>query len=250
MFFLYVLFSTLMALTGLLVLAAGCVALYVLVVFLGFRPELQACFERDPAARNVVEVLLTYSSLQALVCHRIAHALHRLHIPVLPRLVMTGARWLTGIEIHPAARIGRGLFIDHGMGVVIGETAVIGENVTLFQGVTLGGTGKEKGKRHPTIGDNVVIGAGAKVLGNITIGNDSMVGANAVVIRDVPEHSTVVGVPGRVTRTKDRHYPGIKLDHTHLPDPLAERLELLQHEIDSLEQHLKEHRKSQSETRS
>jgi len=134
------------------------------------------------------------------------------------------------------------------MGVVVGETAVIGKNVTLFQGVTLGGTGKEHGKRHPTIGDNVVIGAGAKVLGNITIGNDSMVGANAVVIRDVPEHSTVVGVPGRITRIKDRHFPGIKLDHTHLPDPLTERLESLQREIDALEQHLKEHRKTQPES--
>ena len=161
---------------------------------------------------------------------------------------MTAVRWLTGIEIHPSARIGRGLFIDHGIGVVVGETAVIGEDVTLFQGVTLGGTGKERGKRHPTIGNNVVIGAGAKVLGNITIGANSMIGANAVVVRDVPEHSTVVGVPGRVTRTKDRHFPGIRLDHTQLPDPLAERLELLQREIDALEQHLKEHRKSQPET--
>jgi serine O-acetyltransferase len=132
---------------------------------------------------------------------------------------------------------------------VIGETVVIGENVTLFQGVTLGGTGKERGKRHPTIGNNVVIGAGAKILGNITIGHDAMVGANAVVVRDVPDHSTVVGVPGRITRTKDRHFPGINLDHTHLPDPLTERLESLQREIDALEKHLKEHRKSQPETR-
>ena len=207
-----------------------------------FEPEVKACFERDPAARDIVEVLLTYSGLHALVFFRIAHALAVVRIPVLPRLLMTIARGLTGVEIHPAATIGRGLFIDHGMGVVIGETAVIGKNVTLFQGVTLGGTGKERGKRHPTIGDNVVIGTGAKVLGNITVGSNSMIGANAVVIRDVPEHSTVVGVPGRVTRIKDRHYPGIKLDHTHLPDPLAERLETLQHEIDALEKHLKEHR--------
>ncbi|MBI4342696.1 MAG: serine O-acetyltransferase [Candidatus Omnitrophica bacterium] len=211
-----------------------------------FEREVKACFERDPAARNLVEVLLTYSGLHAIVCHRIAHALDRIRVPVLPRLIMTAARWLTGIEIHPAATIGRGLFVDHGTGVVIGETAVLGDNVTLFQGVTLGGTGKEKGKRHPTIDDNVVIGAGAKVLGNIRIGRDSMIGANAVVIRDVPDHSTVVGVPGRITRTKDRHFPGINLDHTHLPDPLTERLESLQHEIDALEQHLKEHRKSPS----
>ena len=212
-----------------------------------FEDEVKACFERDPAARNIVEVLLTYSGLQAIICYRVAHGLERLKIPVLPRLIMSVARWMTGIEIHPAAKIGRGLFIDHGTGVVIGETAVIGNNVTLFQGVTLGGTGKERGKRHPTVGNNVVIGAGAKVLGNITIGNDSMVGANAVVIRDIPEHSTVVGVPGRITRTKDRHFPGINLDHTHLPDPLTERLEKLQHEIDSLERHLKDHRTSQPE---
>lgn len=213
-----------------------------------FESEVKACFERDPAARNLLEVLLTYSGLHAIICYHLAHALNRLRVPVIPRAIMTIARGLTGIEIHPSATIGRGLFIDHGMGVVIGETTVIGNNVTLFQGVTLGGTGKEHGKRHPTIGDNVVIGAGAKVLGNITIGNDSMVGANAVVIRDVPEHSTVVGVPGRITRIKDRHFPGIKLDHTHLPDPLTERLESLQHEIDALEQHLKEHRKTQSES--
>lgn len=210
-----------------------------------FEPEVKACFDRDPAARNIFEVLLTYSGLHAIIAHRLAHVLDALHVPLLPRLLMTVVRGFTGVEIHPSATIGRGLFIDHGMGVVIGETAVIGHNVTLFQGVTLGGTGKERGKRHPTIGDNVVIGAGAKVLGNITVGNDSMVGANAVVIRDVPAHSTVVGVPGRITRTKDRHFPGIKLDHTHLPDPLAERLELLQHEIDALEKHLKEHRKTQ-----
>ena len=228
----------------------GTLAVLGLAVRLAFWPEVKACFERDPAARNLIEVLFTYSGLHVIIVHRIAHALDRLKLPVIPRLLMALARGLTGVEIHPSATIGRGLFIDHGSGVVIGETAVLGDNVTLFQGVTLGGTGKEKGKRHPTIGDNVVIGAGAKVLGNITIGNNSMIGANAVVIRDVPEHSTVVGVPGRITRTKDRHFPGIKLDHTHLPDPLAERLELLQREIDALEQHLKDQRKSQSETRS
>ena len=217
-----------------------------LVIRMAFAPEVKACFERDPAARNLVEVLLTYSGLHAIMFYRIAHALDRFRVPVLPRLIMTVARMVSGIEIHPAARIGRGLFIDHGAGVVIGETAVIGNSVTLFQGVTLGGTGKERGKRHPTLGDNVVVGAGAKILGNITIGKDAMIGANAVVIRDVPEHSTVVGVPGRITRTKDRHFPGINLDHTHLPDPLTERLEALQHEIDQIEHHLKEHRKSQS----
>lgn len=208
-----------------------------------FAPEVKACFERDPAARNILEVLFTYSGLHAIMAYRLAHPLERLKIPFLPRLIMALARFLTGIEIHPGAQIGRGLFIDHGVGVVIGETAIIGHNVTLFQGVTLGGTGKERGKRHPTIGDRVVVGAGAKILGNIRIGNEAMIGANAVVVRDVPDHSTVVGVPGRVTRTKDRHFPGINLDHSHLPDPLTERLELLQHEIDALEKHLKEHRK-------
>ena len=228
-------------LIGLGILAGGLV-----VVRFAFADEVQACFERDPAARNLLEVLLTYSGLHALIAYRIAHAFERWKIPVLPRLLMALARWITGIEIHPAAVIGRGLFIDHGTGVVIGETAVIGDHVTLFQGVTLGGTGKERGKRHPTLGDRVVVGAGAKVLGNITVGREAMIGANAVVVRDVPEHSTVVGVPGRIAKIKDRHVPGINLDHTHLPDPLAERLQSLQHEIDELEKHLKERRKSQS----
>ncbi len=226
------------------VVALGIGALLV-VIRVAFAPEIRACFERDPAARNLLEVLLAYPGLHAVICHRIAHALDRLHVPVIPRLIMALARWVTGIELHPSATIGRGIFIDHGAGVVIGETAAIGDDVTLFQGVTLGGTGKERGKRHPTIQDRVVIGAGAKVLGNITVGADSMIGANAVVIRDVPEHSTVVGVPGRISRTKDRHFPGINLDHTHLPDPLTERLERLQHEIDAIERHLREHRRSQ-----
>ncbi len=226
---------------GVLATAAALVAARVV-----FAPEIRACFERDPAARNVLEVLLTYPGLHALIAHRLAHPLNRLRVPVLPRVIMAIARGLTGIEIHPAATIGRGLFIDHGAGVVIGETAVIGDGVTLFQGVTLGGTGKERGKRHPTIGNHVVIGAGAKVLGDITVGQDSMVGANAVVVRSIPPHSTVVGVPGRVARTKDREFPGIHLDHTHLPDPLTERLHDLQHEIDLIERQLKEHRKNQS----
>lgn len=227
-----------------LLLLAGAV----IVVRVLFREEIAACFERDPAAKNLLEVLLTYPGLHALMCHRVAHPLERLGVPVLPKLIMTLARWATGVEIHPGAVIGCGLFIDHGAGVVVGETAVIGDHVTLFQGVTLGGTGKERGKRHPTIGNQVVIGAGAKVLGNITIGHHSMVGANAVVVRDVPDHSTVVGVPGRIRRVKDRDFPGINLDHTHLPDPLAERIEKLQREIDALETHLKDHRKVRTET--
>ena len=222
------------------------ITLALVMVRVTFAPEIRACFERDPAARNLLEVLLNYSGLHAIVAYRVAHALEWARLPVLPRLLMTVARGVTGVEIHPSAKIGRGLFIDHGMGVVIGETAVIEEHVTLFQGVTLGGTGKKRGKRHPTIQRNVVIGAGAKVLGDITIGHDSMIGANAVVVRNVPPHSTVVGVPGRIARTRDRHFPGINLDHTHLPDPLTERLESLQHEIDAIEQQLKAHRTSQA----
>ena len=216
------------------------------IVRVGFAPEVKACFERDPASRNLLEVLLTASGLHAIIMYRVAHALDQMRIPILPRLLMSVARWVTGIEIHPSAKIGRGLFIDHGTGVVIGETTIIGDHVTLFQGVTLGGTGKARGKRHPTIGKNVVIGAGAKVLGDIMVGDDSMIGANAVVVRNVPGRSTVVGVPGRIARTKDRSVPGINLDHTHLPDPLTERLRSLQDEIDDLERHLKEHRQSQT----
>jgi len=225
--------------------AVGVLAALGFLIRIVFAPEVKACFERDPASRSLAEVLVNYSGLHAVIAYHIAHTLDRAHIPVVPRAIMTLMRWLTGIEIHPAATIDRGLFIDHGMGVVIGETTRIGKNVTLFQGVTLGGTGKERGKRHPTIGNNVVIGAGAKVLGNITIGDNSMIGANAVVVRDVPDHSTVVGVPGRIARTKDKYFQGINLDHTHLPDPLTERLERLQDEIDAIEHHLKEHRKTQ-----
>lgn len=207
-----------------------------------FRKEIQATFERDPAATNFFEVLFTYSGLHALIFHRIAHTLHVWRIPFIPRFLSQLARWLTGIEIHPGATIGEGCFIDHGMGVVIGETAILDNNVTLYQGVTLGGTGKERGKRHPTLGSNVVVGAGAKVLGNITIGDNVQIGSNAVVIRDVPADSTVVGIPGRVVKHKGRAVPGINLDHTALPDPIAQSLEKLQHEIDAIETHLKDWR--------
>ena len=218
---------------------------YVAVVSLFFRQEVKAVFERDPAATNYWEVLLTYPSVHALIAYRIAHRLHRWRIPFIPRWISQTARGLTGIEIHPGARIGRGLFIDHGMGVVIGETTIIGDDVTLFQGVTLGGTGKERGKRHPTLGNNVVVGTGAKVLGNIIIGDNVAIGANAVVLRDVPPNSTVVGVPGRIAKQAGRAFPGLNLDHTTLPDPLTERLERLQQEIDVIESHLKEWRKGQ-----
>lgn len=199
-----------------------------------FRKEIKATFERDPAAVNYLEVLLTYSGLHAIILYRIAHFLWKVKMPFFPRLISQLARGLTGIEIHPGAAIGQGLFIDHGMGVVIGETSIIGDNVTLFQGVTLGGTGKEKGKRHPTVGDNVVIGAGAKILGNITIGDNSYVGANAVVIKDVPPNSTVVGVPGRITR-QDGEKIDTSLDHIQVLDPLKQAMETLEERIKQLE---------------
>jgi serine O-acetyltransferase len=216
----------------------------ILVISAVFRSEIQAIFERDPAAKNTFEVILLYSGLHAIIYYRIAHAMHSAGIPLLPRMLSQFARFATGIEIHPAATIGRGLFIDHGMGVVVGETSVIGDNVTLYQGVTLGGTGKEKGKRHPTIGKDVVIGAGAKVLGNITVGDDVMIGANAVVIKDVPEDSTVVGIPGRIVKKEGRDIPGIRLDHSNLPDPLTQSLDRLQDEINHIEGELKKHRQN------
>ena len=222
------------------IVVLGIAAAYFIVTGIVFRKELKACFDRDPAAVNRLEVLLTYAGLHAIISHRIAHALHAVRIPFIPRLISQVNRFITGIEIHPGAAIGNGLFIDHGMGVVIGETSVVGDNVTIFQGVTLGGTGKERGKRHPTIGNNVVIGTGAKVLGNITIGDNVQIGANAVVVRDVPANSTVVGVPGRIAKKEGKKILGITLDHTKLPDPLAQALQKLQHEIDHIESKMKD----------
>ena len=210
------------------------------------RRDFKACFERDPAAKTTlgfVEVLLTYSGFHALVAHRLTHLLHAdLKIPLLPRILSQAVRFLTGIEIHPGATIGPGFFIDHGMGVVIGETTEIGENVTIYQDVTLGGTGTERGKRHPTVGNNVVIGAGAKVLGNITIGNNVKIGAGSVVVHSVPDNSTVVGVPGEIIRRETRRTPTLTLDHGDLPDPieeLKERILSLQKEVEILEEKLK-----------
>jgi serine O-acetyltransferase len=202
--------------------------------------EINAVKERDPAARSTVEVLLCYPGIHALIYHRIAHFLHRCGLTLLPRLVSQFSRWFTGIEIHPGAKIGEGLFIDHGMGVVIGETTELGDNVTIYQGVTLGGTGKEKGKRHPTIGNNVVIGAGAKVLGPIEIGANSRIGAGSVVLRPVPPGATVVGIPGRVVFHNGARVPSINLNHTDLPDPVAEALHRLQDQIDSLRYQLEQ----------
>lgn len=193
--------------------------------------DLQAVFERDPAATSRLEVFLTYSGFHALLAYRLSHWLLSRHIPFFPRLISQLARWLTGVEIHPGATIGAGFFIDHGMGVVIGETAEIGNDVTLFQGVTLGGTGKERGKRHPTLGNHVVVGAGAKVLGGIRIGDNVKVGANAVVLRSVPANSTVVGNPGRIVKYDGERLPEATMDHTNIPDPIAERFESMEQEL-------------------
>ena len=193
--------------------------------------DLQAAFERDPAATSRWEVFLTYSGVHALLSYRIAHSLWRRKIPFIPRFLSQVTRWLTGIEIHPGAKIGTGFFIDHGMGVVIGETTEIGDYVTLFQGVTLGGTGKERGKRHPTLGDHVVVGAGAKVLGGITIGDKVKIGANAVVLRSVPSNSTVVGNPGRIVKFEGERIPEATMDHINIPDPIAERFEAMEREL-------------------
>jgi len=217
-----------------IILAAAFIIFWAAVAVL-FRREVKTIFASDPAASNIFEVLLTYSGLHALIFYRITHALKALRIPFFPRWLSQLGKFFTGIEIHPGAVIGRELFIDHGMGVVIGETAIIGDNVTLYQGVTLGGTGKERGKRHPTIGNNVVIGTGAKVLGNITIGDNSYIGANAVVIKDVPPNSTVVGVPGRITK-QDGKKMELSLDHIHVLDPLLQEMEELKERIKRLEE--------------
>lgn len=197
--------------------------------------DVRAVKDRDPAATNTVEILLSYPGLHALWMHRVANYIHRKGVPLLPRLLSMFARAVTGIEIHQGATIGRGFFIDHGMGVVIGETCEIGENVTLFQGVTLGGTGKEKGKRHPTVEDNVVIAAGAKVLGPITVGRNSRVGAGAVVIQDVPPNCTVVGVPGRVAVRSGERVSPVDLHHENLPDPVLDMFNGIERRLDRLE---------------
>ena len=199
------------------------------------RRDIDAICERDPAARSRAEVLLLYSGLHALMLYRLSHALHRSGHYFAARLVSQSGRFLTGIEIHPGAQIGEGLFIDHGSGVVIGETAIIGNNCTIYQGVTLGGTGKEKGKRHPDLEEGVMVGSGAKVLGPIKIGDNSRVAANSVVLREVPENSTVVGIPGRVVRIN-----GEKTDHIHTPDPIAAELTALRERIEKLEKLLEE----------
>lgn len=206
-----------------------------LSVYIFFSDEIKAIKERDPAAKNSLEIILLYSGLHAIVMYRIAHRLWEWKLPFFPRALSQFAKFLTGIEIHPGATIGKGLFIDHGSGVVIGETSIVGSNVTLFQGVTLGGTGKETGKRHPTVGDSVVIGTGAKVLGNITIGNNAYIGANAVVIRNVSANSTVVGVPGHITK-QDGKKIDISMEHVHISDPIMANMAKLLKRIKVLEE--------------
>jgi len=208
------------------------IKLFLLCLF--FCPDIKAAQKRDPAAKSFIEVILLYPGIHALVFYRIAHAFYIIHLFFLARFLSQVARFFTGIEIHPGAKIGKRFFIDHGLGVVIGETAIIGDDVLLYQGVTLGGTGLFKGKRHPTLGNNVVVGGGAKVLGNITVGDNSYIGANAVVIKDVPPNSTVVGIPGRITR-QDGKKMDISLDHAQVLDPIKQSIDELEERIKNLE---------------
>ena len=212
-------------------------------MFAAIKADLQAVFDRDPAATSRLEVILTYSGFHALLAYRVAHRLKTIGVPFFPRAISQLARWLTGVEIHPSAKIGTGFFIDHGMGVVIGETAEIGDYVTLFQGVTLGGTGKERGKRHPTLGNHVVVGAGAKILGGIMIGDNVKVGANSVVLKNVPPNSTVIGVPGRIIKSQGERLPDATMDQIDLPDPISDRFSALEQELTELRTKL-EHRDS------
>ena len=202
------------------------------------KEDIKVIYEKDPAATNLAEVLFCYPGLQALISHRIAHKLAYWGVPFIPRFISYLTRIITGIEIHPKAQIGNRFFIDHGEGVVIGETTIIGDDVLIYQQVTLGGTGNEHGKRHPTIGNNVIIGAGAKVLGNITIGDNTRVGAGSVVVDNVPEHCTVVGVPGRVVQQKFMNSDGI-LMHNRIPDPIKCEINRLKYEVQELKEHIK-----------
>jgi len=208
------------------------------MVLKAIKEDLRAVFDRDPAATSWFEVVLTYAGFHAVVAYRVSHWLKTHRVPFLPRFISQAARILTGIEIHPSATIGSGFFIDHGMGVVIGETAEIGNYVTLFQGVTLGGTGKERGKRHPRLGSHVVVGAGAKILGGITVGDNVKVGANSVVLKNVSANSTVIGVPARVIKTQGERLPDATMDHINLPDPISDRLMALEQELIELRKKL------------
>ncbi|WP_172257433.1 serine O-acetyltransferase [Saccharibacillus deserti] len=212
-------------------------------MFKSVKSDIRAVFDNDPAARSMFEVVFTYSGLHAIWAHRIAHKLYKWRRFTLARIVSQTGRFFTGIEIHPGATIGRRLFIDHGMGIVIGETCEIGDDVVIYQGVTLGGTGKEKGKRHPTIGNNVVIGSGAKVLGSITVGDQSNIGSNSVVLKEVPTNSTVVGIPGQIVRQHGRKVD--RLSH-QMPDPSHDALCELRRQVAQLQQELREVRRDAS----
>jgi serine O-acetyltransferase len=214
-------------------------------MFQTFKDDLAVVFERDPAATSRLEVILTYAGFHALIAYRLSHRLHEWRVPFVPRVISQVARFLTGVEIHPGAQIGRGFFIDHGMGVVVGETAEVGDYVTLFQGVTLGGTGKERGKRHPTLGNHVVVGAGAKILGGIRIGDNVKIGSNSVVLKSVPANSTVIGVPGRIIKADGARLPEATMDHTNMPDPLADRFEALEREIIDLRKQIESQKPSE-----
>lgn len=213
-------------------------------MFRQLRTDIETVIDNDPAARNKFEIIFTYSGVHAIWAHRIAHRLYKLRWFTVARIISQISRFFTGIEIHPGAKIGERLFIDHGMGVVIGETCEIGNNVVIYQGVTLGGTGKEKGKRHPTIGNNVVIGSGAKVLGSFEVGDNVNIGSNSVVLREIPPNSTVVGNPGRVVKRNGERV-GDRLDHTKLPDPVIEMLRAMQNEIQILKFELERERSRQ-----
>ncbi|MDX8291975.1 MULTISPECIES: serine O-acetyltransferase [Metabacillus] len=215
-------------------------------MFKMLKEDIEVVFEQDPAARSYLEVILTYSGLHAIWAHRLAHAFFKRNMFFIARVISQVSRFFTGIEIHPGAKIGRRFFIDHGMGVVIGETCEIGDNVTVFQGVTLGGTGKEKGKRHPTILDNALIATGAKVLGSITVGAYSKIGAGSVVLRDVPDHSTVVGIPGKVVIRNGKRI-NQDMDHCNLPDPVADRFKELEAELISLKEEIAQWKEGKSQ---
>jgi serine O-acetyltransferase len=215
-------------------------------VFDRLRRDIQAVFERDPAAKTWVEVLLCYPCVRVMIYHRIAHRLYMKGHTTLARWISQRARHVTGIEIHPGATIGEGFFIDHGDGVVIGETTVIGDNVTLYQGVTLGGTGKHVGKRHPTIGNNVTVGAGAKVLGPFTVGDNSKIGAGAIVLKEVPPNCTVVGNPGRIVK-KETVRQEVDLDHIHLPDPVKTHIESLEAQVKALSEQIDQMKQQKTE---
>jgi serine O-acetyltransferase len=215
-------------------------------MFRAIREQIDTIFREDPAARSVIEIFLCYPGFHAILLHRLAHRVYRRRWTLVARLISQFSRAITGIEIHPGASIGRRFFIDHGMGVVVGETAEIGDDVLLYQGVTLGGTGKEKGKRHPTLGNHVVVGTGAKILGNIRIGDHVKIGAGSVVVHPVPDHSTVVGIPGRVVRVRGEEPRDDELEHGRLPDPEGQAIEDLVRRVEELERRLQDALEAQS----